>query len=97
MERDAYILTIRPGMEARYFEVHRVVWPELIEAASRSGVRNHGSWVHERTVFIYLEAENLKRTYERLLAEPVKQKWDEFMSSILEPGSVPLEEAFHMD
>lgn len=97
MERDAYILTIRPGMEERYFEVHRAVWQELIEAAGRAGVRNHSSWVHERTVFIYLEAENLKQTYERLMAQPVKQKWDEFMSSIIESGSVPLKEAFHMN
>lgn len=97
MQRAAYTLTIREGMEERYQQTHRAVWPELIEAASRCGVRNHSSFVNGRTVLVYLEADNLPDTYGRLGKEPAKQRWDQFMGDILEPGTLPFEEVFHMD
>jgi L-rhamnose mutarotase len=97
MQRAAYILTIRDGMEDRYRETHRAVWPELIAAASRSGVCNHSSFVNGRTVLVYIESENITDTYARLGNEPVKQRWDQFMAEILEPGTLAFEEVFHMD
>jgi L-rhamnose mutarotase len=97
MQRAAYILIIRDGMEKCYREAHRAVWPELIEAASRCGVRNHSSFVNGRSVVVYIEAEDLQDTYARLTDEPVKTRWDQFMKDVLEPGSQPFEEVFHME
>jgi L-rhamnose mutarotase len=97
MQRAAYNLTIREGMEEQYRQTHRAVWPELIEAASRCGVRNHSCFVNGRTVLVYIESENLADTYARLGEEPVKRRWDQFMGQILEPQSLPFEEVFHMD
>ncbi|MBI3666686.1 MAG: L-rhamnose mutarotase [Acidobacteria bacterium] len=95
--RQAFILTIRPGMEERYRETHRAVWPELIVEASRAGIRNHSSFVNGRTVFVYVEADNIDEANEKLMQVPIKLRWNKFMEDILEPGSTPLEEVFHMD
>lgn len=97
MQRTAYTLTIREGMEELYRIAHRAVWPELIEAASRCGVCNHSSFVNGRTVLVYLESDNLPDTYVRLSNEPVKQRWDRFMADVLETGILPFDEVFHMD
>ncbi len=97
MERAVYILTIRAGMEEQYRSTHRNVWPELVEAAGRCGVRNHSSFVNGCSVVVYIEAESLLHTYARLAEEPVKIRWDQFMTTILEPGEVLFEEVFHMD
>jgi L-rhamnose mutarotase len=97
MQRSAYTLKIREGMEEQYRQTHCNVWPELIEAASRCGVRNHSSFVNGRTVFVYIEADNLPDTYARLGKEPVNVRWDQVMGSILEPDNLLFEEVFHMD
>lgn len=97
MERVAYVLTIREGMEEDYRNAHRNVWPALIETARRCGVRNHSSFVNGRSVFIYMEAEDLSKTYALLAGESVKNDWNKFMANVLEPGEVLLEEVFHMD
>lgn len=95
--RAAYILTVRSGMEDHYREVHRAVWPELIEEASRAGIHNHSVFMTGRTLFVYLEADDVTGALAKLLATPVKQRWDEFMRDFLEPESVTMKEVFHMD
>lgn len=41
MERIAYIMRLKPDMVQAYKKAHRRVWPELIEAGTRAGIRNH--------------------------------------------------------
>lgn len=60
--RAAYILTVRPGKEADYREVHRAVWPGLIEEAQKAGIRNHSVSMSGRTLFVYLEADDLEKS-----------------------------------
>jgi L-rhamnose mutarotase len=84
-------------MRAAFLRAHQEVWPELIEAASKAGIRNHSVFLHGRTLFVYVEADDVAEATRRLKTQPVKQKWDAYMSALLEPGSVDLEEVFHMD
>ena len=95
--RAAYILTIQSNMEERYRNAHRAVWPELIEAARRAGIRNHSVFMAGTTLFVYLEADDVSAALTRLKEMPVKQQWDVSMQEFLEPESAPLEEVFHMD
>ncbi len=95
--RQAYILTVRPGMEDAYRDAHKAVWPELIAEASRAGIRNHSVFMSGATLFVYLEADDPEEALRRLKHSEVKSRWDEFMSSFLEPSSVSFEEVFHMD
>lgn len=96
MQRAAYILMVRPGMEQAYREAHLAVWPELIAEASKAGVRNHSVFMRGRTLFVYLEAENIAETTRRLSESAVNRRWDEYMADFLEPGETPLDEVFYM-
>lgn len=95
--RSAYILRIRPGQEEQYRLAHETVWPELIQAASEAGIRNHSVFMHSRTLFVYVEADDLEEATRKLLEQPIKKRWDAYMSTLLEPTNVLLDEVFHMD
>ena len=95
--RAAYILMVQPDKTEQYRRAHQEVWPELIQEASRAGIRNHSVFMHGRTLFVYVEADDIEKATRELLAQPVKKRWDAYMSDLLEPGSVPLEEVFHME
>ena len=93
----AFILTVREGKEAAYREAHQAVWPELIAAANRAGIRNHSCFMNGRTVVAYLEGDNIEKSSAQLANDPVKIRWNEYMEEFLEPGAIPLEEVFHME
>ncbi len=95
--RAAFILTVREGKEAAYREAHQAVWPELIAAANRAGIRNHSCFMNGRTVVAYLEGDNIEKSSAQLANDPVKIRWNEYMEEFLEPGAIPLEEVFHME
>jgi L-rhamnose mutarotase len=50
-----------------------------------------------RTIFVYLEAEDMEACLARVSAAPVNARWDEFMAAFIEPEMVRLDEVFHMD
>lgn len=95
--RVAYVMTVRPGREEGYKESHRAVWPELIAAASQAGIRNHSVFLHGRTLFLYLEADNIDEAMQNLKSTDVKTRWDEYMQEFLEPDVTAMEEVFYME
>lgn len=97
MQRAAFVLTVRTGMEEAYRVEHTRVWPELIEEARQSGVRNQSVYLHGRTIFVYMESEDMEECLRRLSTAPVNERWDRFMESFLEPGMTAVPEVFHMD
>lgn len=97
MERAAFVLTVRPGKEEEYVLEHTRVWPELIEEAQRLGVRNQNVFLHGRTIFVYMEAENIDECLAAITVGPVNLRWDQFMERFIEMESIRIEEVFHMD
>ena len=45
----------------------------------------------------YLEGDNIEKSSAQLANDPVKIRWNEYMEEFLEPGTIPLEEVFHME
>ena len=97
MERAAFVLTVRPGLEQAYQDEHTRAWPELIEEARHCGVRNQSVYLHGRTIFVYMEAANVEECLRKLAVAPVNARWDRFMEAFIEPETVRLLEIFHMD
>lgn len=90
----AYIGRIRPGKEQEYIDAHKAVWPELIEAMKRAGVRKESCFLFENIVFVYVEAEHMAVTMDKLARDPINQKWDLFMEPLLESPSTSSSELF---
>ena len=94
--RAASMMRVRPGKAEGYRESHKAVWAELIAAAGKAGIRNHCVFLHDHTLFLYLEADDVAKSLAELKRQPVKARWDEYMEEFLEPGDTPLEEVFYM-
>jgi L-rhamnose mutarotase len=97
LQRAAFVLTVRQGREEAYRHEHTRVWPELVDEARQCGVRNQSVYLHGRTIFVYLEAEDIDQCLRALETAPVNARWDRFMSDFIEPQTVRLREVFHMD
>lgn len=48
MQRVATLMRFQEGMEDAYRQAHRRVWPELIAAGQRVGIRNYTIFVRDQ-------------------------------------------------
>jgi L-rhamnose mutarotase len=85
MGHRAFIGKIRKGREDDYVAAHRAVWPELIDVMRKLGVERESCFICGRYIFVYVEAADISSTMDNLQRDPVNQKWDVFMESLLEP------------
>ena len=81
----AYLGKILEGKQRAYVDAHRAVWPDLIHAMRRAGVTRESCFVLDQCVIVYVEAADIDATMKKLAKDPINQKWDAFMESILEP------------
>jgi L-rhamnose mutarotase len=81
----ALIGKIRKGKEREYVDAHQAVWPELIDAMRRAGVERESCFVFRNYIFVYTEASDIDATMEKLLRDPISQKWEAYMEALLEP------------
>jgi len=104
MQRVATYMLVNPGMEERYREEHRQVWPEVLAGISRYGIRNYSIYMMGRVLFSLFQVEDLDRAMALAAADPINQKWQEHMAPIMDIASgikdgstLYLEEVFHSD
>ncbi len=66
---------LRPGAEAAYDELHRAVWPEVLEAIRAAGVED---WVIFRDgldLFHCVTCTDYDVAIAALVAQPVNERW----------------------
>jgi L-rhamnose mutarotase len=107
-ERACFLLHLRPESLAEYLEVHREVWPEVLEALTRTGWRNYSLFLREEDGLVvgYCEADDFAATTAAMDREDVSSRWEATMAKYFEPASGPshedrprdrLVEYFHLD
>ena len=101
-ERSAFVLRIRPGRVDDYVEAHRSVWPEMLDALRRAGIRNYSIFRAGNEVFGYFEADDIASAGRYLDAQDVNRRWQDHMAELLEErvpdaGPPSLEEIFRLD
>ncbi len=105
MKRVCFLLQVRPERLAEYKERHARVWPEMLEALSRTGWRNYSLFLRDDGLLVgYLETPDFQAAIEGMEAEEVNARWQEemapFFTSIAgrpDENMTPLEEVFHLD
>lgn len=104
MQRVATFMLVKEGKEEEYREAHRNVWPEILEGIERAGIRNYSIFMMGRQLFSYFEVEDLDKAMAMVAADPINQKWQEYMTPLMDVGSgvkdgstAYLEEVFHID
>lgn len=79
----AWVLEVRPGYEVEYLRRHDEIWPEMLGALRRAGIRNYNIFRHGLTLFGYFETDDLLATQKAIGADPVNTRWAEWMAPIM--------------
>src|ERR1700735_1292040 len=85
MQRIAFQLRIRAGMEDAYDEAHRHVWPELIHELTSCGVRNYSIFRRGQTLSLYMNVPDFDELTRVLAESEIDRRWQRVMAPIFEP------------
>jgi L-rhamnose mutarotase len=101
-QRSAFVLRVRPDKVDEYVEAHRNVWPEMLDALRRAGIRNYTIYRHGNELFGYFESDDLEAAGAFMAAQDVNTRWQDAMAGLLEErvpdeGPAALEEVFRLD
>jgi len=107
MNRIGFILRLRPDKINEYKEHHKKVWPEMLEALTKTGWHNYSLFLKEDgTLFGYFETPGtLEDAIEGMSKEEINSKWQALMAPYFvsldglhpDQGMFQLEEIFHLD
>jgi len=107
MNRYGRTAILREGAEAEYDRLHAEVWPEVLQAVERAGIRNYSIFRHGRLLFSYSELPkkiDFVEVNRALNADPVCGRWEARMKELQQPPTVPvgssrwvqMKEVFHV-
>jgi L-rhamnose mutarotase len=100
MERVCFQLHVRPERLDEYRERHQAVWPEMLEALSRTGWTNYSLFLRGDGLLIgYLETEDFDAAVAAMETEDVNTRWQADMAPffVTELEFERLDEVFHLD
>ncbi len=87
MQRIAFQLRIRSGMEEVYDKAHKNVWPELLAELTDAGAREYSIFRRGQELFLYLRVPDFSNFLERMDDADVNRRWQEMMAPLFEPVS----------
>ncbi|NQX11699.1 L-rhamnose mutarotase [Microbacteriaceae bacterium VKM Ac-2855] len=104
-DRVCFLLHLKPELVDEYLEAHAVVWPDMLDALSRTGWRNYSLFLRpdDGLVVGYLETDDFEAAQTGMEAEEVNARWQAGMSRYFDnAGRAPdagmerLTEYFHL-
>lgn len=105
MERVCFLLQVRPDRLDEYRARHREVWPEMLEALSRTGWRNYSLFLRGDGLLVgYLETDDFDAAVAAMGETDVNARWQTEMAPFFalpsdrrpDTGLERLEEVFHL-
>ena len=102
MDRAAFRIRIRPDKVDEYVAAHAAVYPELLEAFTRVGIRNYSIFLDGTTAFGYFEADDLAAADAAMADVEANARWQEAMAPLIQEeitgvGPAYLPEIFRHD
>jgi len=84
MIRKAFVMSVRPGMEAEYERRHRPIWPELEQVLRAHGVRSYAIFLDPAThqLFACAEIESEER-WQAIARTEVCRRWWRHMAELM--------------
>ena len=104
MIRKAFVMNLKPGLEAEYQKRHNPIWLELEATLKAHGVLSYSIFLHAETcqLFAYAEIEDEAR-WNAVAQTPVCQRWWAYMKHLMatnpdgSPVAADLGEVFHIE
>jgi len=86
MQRIGFRLKLKAGRIDEYVEHHKNVWPEMLEALSRTGWTNYSLFLDcdDASLFGYFETPDLQAALDGMAATEVNERWQAFMGDYFE-------------
>ncbi len=104
MPRYCLLGHVDPHRLDEYREVHRAVWPDLLEALRDAGWRNYSLFLRDDGLLIgYAEADDLAQAQEHVAQTEVNVRWQAAMGDLFVSKGAPDEaweivpEVFHLE
>lgn len=85
MQRVAFQLRVRLDKIDEYEAAHQRVWPELLAELASCGVSDYSIFRRGQQLFLYLHVPDFDMLLLHLKTSDVDRRWQEQMSSLLEP------------
>jgi L-rhamnose mutarotase len=82
LRRYAFILRLRPGVEAAYEKAHRAVWPEMLELLKSVGIHEYSIYRRDELLILTLRAVDFEATWSQLDNHPVNLRWQQAMAPL---------------
>jgi L-rhamnose mutarotase len=90
MPRYCLLGHVDPARLDEYREVHRAVWPELLEVLRDAGWRNYSLFLNDDGLLIgYVEADDLDEAQARVAATEVNARWQTQMAALFASEGAP--------
>ncbi len=104
MERNAFVMKLKPGFEAEYKRRHDAIWPEMLAELRAAGVSDYSIFLdHESLALFAVQTRADDSTADDLPQKAIVRRWWAYMKDIMDtnpdgsPVSIPLIQVFHMD
>jgi L-rhamnose mutarotase len=103
-KRVCFLMRVRAQTLEEYKRRHAEVWPEMLDALSRTGWQNYSLFAAADGLIVgYVETEDFAAALSAMQEEPVNARWQTEMAPLFEIEVAPdtamqqLEEIFHLD
>jgi L-rhamnose mutarotase len=107
MERHASVIALRADRAQEYLQLHKEVWPEVLDALKRAHVSNYSIFLRDGLLFSYMEysGQDFQSDMAAIAEDEPTRRWWTFTDPCQQPlpsaqaGErwVPAEEVFHLD
>ena len=74
---------LKPGVEERYEEYHRAVWPEVLAAIRGAGITGYVIFRDGLDLFHCIECDDYDRAIAKLAVDPVNIRWQAAMAPMM--------------
>ena len=72
MQRVAFLLRLKPGVESAYDEAHRRVWPEMLALLKRAGISDYSIFRRGELLVLTMTIErDFETTWREIERDPV--------------------------
>jgi L-rhamnose mutarotase len=71
---------LKPGLEDRYEQYHKAVWPEVLAGIRRAGITDYVIFRDGLDLFHCIECDDYDRAIAELAQSPVNQRWEAEMA-----------------
>ncbi len=76
MQRFAFTMRVKPERVDDYVECHKAVWPSVLDAIRRSGIKRYSIFMRGNELFFCMEAEDVAAAMRYLDRDPEHARWN---------------------